>query len=55
MEKALGGDFALIKGWKGDSLGNVIFRKTSRNFNQVMAKAAKVTIVEVLMLLLFVG
>lgn len=48
MEEALGGDVALIKGWKGDELGNVIFRKTARNFNQVMAKAAKITIVEVL-------
>ena len=47
LETALGGDFALIKGWKADKEGNVIYRKTARNFNQVMATAAKITIVEV--------
>uniref|UniRef100_A0A8C7TAL4 Succinyl-CoA:3-ketoacid-coenzyme A transferase n=1 Tax=Oncorhynchus mykiss TaxID=8022 RepID=A0A8C7TAL4_ONCMY len=47
MEKAITGDFALVKAWKADKAGNVIFRKTARNFNQPMCKAAKVTIVEV--------
>ncbi len=47
MEKALYGDFALIKGWKADKAGNVLFRKTAKNFNEDMAKAAKTTIVEV--------
>ncbi|XP_067087631.1 3-oxoacid CoA transferase 1a isoform X2 [Osmerus mordax] len=47
MERAIVGDFALIKAWKADKAGNVVFRKTARNFNQPMCKAAKVTIVEV--------
>uniref|UniRef100_A0A8C7MG28 Succinyl-CoA:3-ketoacid-coenzyme A transferase n=1 Tax=Oncorhynchus kisutch TaxID=8019 RepID=A0A8C7MG28_ONCKI len=47
MEKAITGDFALVKAWKADKAGNIIFRKTARNFNQPMCKAAKVTIVEV--------
>nr|XP_057927108.1 3-oxoacid CoA transferase 1a isoform X1 [Doryrhamphus excisus] len=47
MEKAITGDFALIKAWKADRAGNVVFRKTARNFNQPMCKAAKTTIVEV--------
>uniref|UniRef100_A0A8C6PVC1 Succinyl-CoA:3-ketoacid-coenzyme A transferase n=1 Tax=Nothobranchius furzeri TaxID=105023 RepID=A0A8C6PVC1_NOTFU len=47
MEKAITGDFALIKAWKADKAGNVVFRKTARNFNQPMCKAAKTTIVEV--------
>ncbi|XP_066501732.1 succinyl-CoA:3-ketoacid coenzyme A transferase 1, mitochondrial-like isoform X2 [Hoplias malabaricus] len=47
MEKAITGDFALIKAWKCDRAGNIVFRKTARNFNQPMCKAAKVTIVEV--------
>src|SRR5215467_1756750 len=46
MERALKADFALIKAWKADRWGNLIFRKTSRNFNPVMATAARVTIVE---------
>src|SRR5215467_3706648 len=46
MEKALHGDFALIKAWKSDRWGNLVFRKTSRNFNPMMATAAKITIVE---------
>nr|AXY94677.1 succinyl-CoA:3-ketoacid coenzyme A transferase 1 [Habrobracon hebetor] len=46
MEKAITGDFALIKAWKADKAGNLVFRKSARNFNPVMAKAAKVTIVE---------
>uniref|UniRef100_A0A665X9E9 Succinyl-CoA:3-ketoacid-coenzyme A transferase n=1 Tax=Echeneis naucrates TaxID=173247 RepID=A0A665X9E9_ECHNA len=47
MEKAITGDFALIKAWKADRAGNIVFRKTARNFNQPMCKAAKTTIVEV--------
>jgi 3-oxoacid CoA-transferase subunit A len=46
MERALKADFALIKAWKADRWGNLIFRKTSRNFNPVMATAARITIVE---------
>jgi 3-oxoacid CoA-transferase subunit A len=47
MERALKADFALVKAWKADRWGNLIFRKTARNFNPVMATAARVTIVEV--------
>uniref|UniRef100_A0A4W5M4T9 Succinyl-CoA:3-ketoacid-coenzyme A transferase n=1 Tax=Hucho hucho TaxID=62062 RepID=A0A4W5M4T9_9TELE len=47
MERAITGDFALVKAWKADKAGNIVFRKTARNFNQPMCKAAKVTIVEV--------
>ena len=47
MERALRADFALIKAWKGDRWGNLVFRKTARNFNPMMAAAARVTIVEV--------
>lgn len=47
MELALPADFAIIKAWKGDTLGNLVFRKTTRNFSSSMAKAGKVTIVEV--------
>src|SRR5215475_5849640 len=47
MERALQADFALIKAWKADRWGNLVFRKTARNFNPVMATAAKVTIAEV--------
>ena len=47
MESALKADFALIHAWKGDRWGNLMFRKTARNFNPVMATAAKVTIAEV--------
>lgn len=47
MERALKADFALIKAWKGDRWGNLIYRKTARNFNPMMATAARVTIVEV--------
>lgn len=46
MEKALPADFALIRAWKADRWGNLVFRKTARNFNPMMASAAKVTIVE---------
>lgn len=47
MERGLTADFALIKAWKGDKSGNLIYRKTARNFNPMMATAAKVTIAEV--------
>jgi 3-oxoacid CoA-transferase subunit A len=47
MEKALHADVALIKAWRGDRYGNLVYRKTARNFNPVMATAAKVTIAEV--------
>ncbi|HEY6375268.1 MAG TPA: CoA transferase subunit A [Edaphobacter sp.] len=47
LEQALHADVALIKAWKGDRLGNLVYRKTARNFNPVMATAAKLTIVEV--------
>lgn len=47
MEHALHADFALVKAWKGDKMGNLIFRKTTRNFSTSMAKAGNVTIVEV--------
>ena len=47
MEKALRADFAFIKAWKGDKWGNLIYRKTARNFNPMMATAARVTIAEV--------
>ena len=47
LERALGADFALVKAWKGDRLGNLVYRKTARNFNPMMATAAKITIAEV--------
>lgn len=47
MEKAITGDFALVKGWKADRAGNITFRRSARNYNVPMAKAAKVTIAEV--------
>jgi 3-oxoacid CoA-transferase subunit A len=47
MERALTADFALIKAWRGDHVGNLTYRKTARNFNPMMATAAKITIAEV--------
>ncbi len=47
LEQGIPGDYALIKGWKADRLGNVIYRETARNFNPMMAMAGKITIVEV--------
>jgi 3-oxoacid CoA-transferase subunit A len=47
MERRLNADFAFVKAWKGDALGNLVYRKTARNFNPLMAAAAKVTIAEV--------
>ncbi len=46
MERALKADFALVKAWKADRWGNLVFRKTARNFNPMMATAASITIVE---------
>ncbi len=47
METGLTADVALVKAWKGDTQGNLIFRKTARNFNPMMASAGKVTVAEV--------
>ena len=47
MERGLRADYALIKAWKGDKWGNLVYRKTARNFNPMMATAARVTIAEV--------
>jgi len=47
LEKALRGDFAFVKAWKGDRLGNLVYRKTARNFNPLMAAAAVITLAEV--------
>lgn len=47
LERALKADFALVKAWKGDATGNLVYRKTARNFNPMMATAAKITIAEV--------
>jgi 3-oxoacid CoA-transferase subunit A len=47
MEMAFDADFALVKAWKGDPFGNLIFRETARNFNPMMAMAGKITIAEV--------
>jgi len=47
FERGLTADFAFVKAWKGDKWGNLIYRKTARNFNPVMATAAQVTIAEV--------
>jgi 3-oxoacid CoA-transferase subunit A len=47
LERALTADFALVKAWRGDRAGNLIYRKTARNFNPMMATAAKITIAEV--------
>jgi 3-oxoacid CoA-transferase subunit A len=47
LERALGGDFALVKAWRGDPLGNLVYRDTARNFNPLVAMAGKITIAEV--------
>ena len=47
MEYAFNADFALVKAWKGDATGNLIYRETARNFNPLMAMAGKITIAEV--------
>jgi 3-oxoacid CoA-transferase subunit A len=47
LEHAMTADFAFVKAWKGDTFGNLVYRKTARNFNPMMATAARVTIAEV--------
>jgi 3-oxoacid CoA-transferase subunit A len=47
MERALKADLAIVKAWKGDEAGNLVYRKTARNFNPVMASAGKATVAEV--------
>lgn len=47
MEYAFDADFAIVKAWKGDTMGNLVFRSTARNFNPMMAMAGKITIAEV--------
>ena len=47
LERALPADFAIIKAWKGDRLGNLVYRKAARNFNPIMATAAAITIAEI--------
>ena len=47
MERGIVGDFALVKAWKADPFGNLMFRKTTRNFNPMMATAGKITVAEV--------
>jgi 3-oxoacid CoA-transferase subunit A len=47
LETALRGDFAIVKAWKGDRWGNLVYRKTARNFNPMVAAAGKITVAEV--------
>ena len=47
LEEAITGDFAIVKAWKADRYGNLVFRKTARNFNPMAATAGKITVVEV--------
>lgn len=47
MERGIVGDFAFVKAWKADPFGNLVFRKTARNFNPMMATAGKITVAEV--------
>lgn len=47
LEQAIRGDFAIVKGWKADWYGNVIYRHTAQNFNPLMASAGRITVVEV--------
>jgi len=47
LEQSITGDFAIVKAWKGDRFGNLVYRRTAANFNPMMATAAKVTIAEV--------
>ncbi len=47
LERALTADFAIVKAWRGDAMGNLIFRKTARNFNPMIATCSKMTIAEV--------
>lgn len=47
LEKGITGDFAFVKAWKGDKFGNLVYRKTARNFNPMIATAGKITVAEV--------
>ncbi len=47
IEEAFDADYAIVKAWKGDTMGNLVFKDTARNFNPMMAMAGKITIVEV--------
>ena len=47
LESALHADYAIVKAWKGDTEGNLVFKATARNFNPMMAMAGKITIAEV--------
>jgi 3-oxoacid CoA-transferase subunit A len=47
LETALTADFAIVKAWKGDTMGNLVYRHTANNFNNMMAMAGKITIAEV--------
>ena len=47
MERGLTADLAIVKAWKGDAEGNLVYRKTARNFNPMMATAGKITVAEV--------
>jgi 3-oxoacid CoA-transferase subunit A len=47
LEEAIQGDFAFVKAWRGDRFGNLIYRKTARNFNPMVATAGKITVAEV--------
>ena len=47
LEESITGDFAIVKAWKADTFGNLVFRKTARNFNPLAATAGKITVVEV--------
>lgn len=47
LERALKADFALVKAWRGDAMGNLVFRKTARNFNPMIATCGKITVAEV--------
>ena len=47
LETAITGDFSIVKAWKGDRWGNLVYRKTARNFNPMIAAAGKITVAEV--------
>jgi 3-oxoacid CoA-transferase subunit A len=47
MERGLTADLTIVKAWKGDAEGNLVYRKTARNFNPIMATAGRVTLAEV--------
>ncbi|MCC6670341.1 MAG: CoA transferase subunit A [Planctomycetes bacterium] len=47
MERGITGDFALVRAWRGDRLGNLVYRKTARNFNPLMATAGRIVVAEV--------